>query len=391
MPEASKRHKDFEFVDHSKYSDQLRIIDEFWDTLSRQEEPIVTPSGIQVNKNSSRYQKFQVETGGTSGDPKRIRRTLESWVSSIQIIMKSITLGSTCYGVLGDLSHSLALYATIEAAVTGKTCVTVVGRSPREQAKILQTEKVDVLYATPTQIRLLSKVNAQIPTLQTVLIGGGRLDVETYRSISQLFPEASIFQFYGASETSFISIAGPDDDPASVGAAFPSVEIEVRNMNEQKIGEIWVKSPFLFESYTLGNSNDTQSENGWMTVGDLGRMSDDGLLYVIGRKSRSFKISDKIFYPEDLELQLLRNPEIVSVAVFPSDDLLRGVRVCCAVCSDTLSPSKLLPHLRTIKKSGVPISKWKVFSSHKWPSLPSGKANYKKLRQMETNDTWPRL
>lgn len=386
-----KPHPDAEFIDLSPNGCQATLLDRFWTIIGAGQEPIIGQNGITSADIQTDRGVFQCETGGTSGKPKRICRTAESWLASIRVIFEKYTNSSECYGILGDLGHSLAFYAAVEAQIIGNRCVSVVGRSPREQAQEFASAGVDVIYATPTQMRMLSKSHRVLENVQVVFIGGGRLEPETRTQVQSLAPNAQILQFYGAAETSFITLAEPYHDAASVGVAFPGVEIDIRNINSDGIGEVWVKSPFVFSGYAQGHTPDTQWQDGWLTIGELGKIDDAGQLFLSGRKSRVFTVADKTIYPEDIEQYLNAQTEVIASAVFSVDDPLRGARIYVALCSDQTDGDRLLLMLGELKERGVMVDRFRAYGSDDWPMLISGKPNFQTLRATATEDAWQKL
>ena len=386
-----KPHPDAEFIDLSPKGCQATLLDKFWTIIGAGQEPIIGQNGITSADIQTDRGVFQCETGGTSGKPKRICRTAESWLASIRVIFEKYTNSSECYGILGDLGHSLAFYAVVEAQIIGNRCVSVVGRSPREQAQEFASAGVDVIYATPTQMRMLSKSHRVLENVKVVFIGGGRLEPETRTQVQSLAPNAQILQFYGAAETSFITLAEPYHDAASVGVAFPGVEIDIRNINSDGIGEVWVKSPFVFSGYAQGHTPDTQWQDGWLTIGELGKIDDAGQLFLSGRKSRVFTVADKTIYPEDIEQYLNAQTEVIASAVFSVDDPLRGARIYVALCSDQTDGDRLLRMLGELKERGVMVDRFRAYGSDDWPMLISGKPNFQTLRATATEDAWQKL
>jgi long-chain acyl-CoA synthetase len=386
-----KPHPDAEFIDLSPNGCQATLLDRFWTIIGAGQEPIIGQNGITSADIQTDRGVFQCETGGTSGKPKRICRTAESWLASIRVIFEKYTNSSECYGILGDLGHSLAFYAAVEAQIIGNRCVSVVGRSPREQAQEFASAGVDVIYATPTQMRMLSKSHRVLENVKVVFIGGGRLEPETRTQVQSLAPNAQILQFYGAAETSFITLAEPYHDAASVGVAFPGVEIDIRNINSDGIGDVWVKSPFVFSGYAQGHTPDTQWQDGWLTIGELGKIDDAGQLFLSGRKSRVFTVADKTIYPEDIEQYLNAQTEVIASAVFSVDDPLRGARIYVALCSDQTDGDRLLRMLGELKERGVMVDRFRAYGSDDWPMLISGKPNFQTLRATATEDAWQKL
>ena len=386
-----KPHPDAEFIDLSPNGCQATLLDRFWKLIDAGHEPVIGQNGITSADTQTDRGVFQCETGGTSGKPKRIRRTVESWLASIRVIFEKYTNSAECYGILGDLGHSLAFYAAVEAQIIGNRCVSVVGRSPKEQAQQFADAGVDVIYATPTQLRLLCKSHRVLETVQVVFIGGGRLDPETRTQVQFLAPNAQILQFYGAAETSFITLAEPHHDAVSVGIAFPGVEIDIRNIDGDGIGDVWVKSPYVFLGYAQGHAPDTHWQDGWLTIGELGKIDGAGQLFLSGRKSRVFTVADKTIYPEDIEQYLNAQTEVIASAVIPVDDPLRGARIYVALCSDQTDDDRMQGMLGELKDRGIIVDRWRIFGSDDWPMLMSGKPNYQTLRATASEDAWQKL
>jgi len=386
-----KPHPDAEFIDLSPNGCQAILLDRFWKMIEAGQEPVIGQNGIISVDTQTDRGVFQCETGGTSGKPKRIRRNAESWLASIRVISEKYISSAACYGILGDLGHSLAFYAAVEAQILGYCCVSVVGRSPKEQATHFSSAGVDVIYATPTQMRLLSKSRYVLEHVQVVFIGGGRLDLETRARVQSLAPNAKILQFYGAAETSFITLAEPHHDAASVGIAFPGVEIDIRNIDGDGIGDVWVKSPYVFLGYAQGYAPDTHWQDSWLTIGELGKMDNTGQLFLSGRKSRVFTVADKTIYPEDIEQYLNAQTEVIASAVFPVDDPLRGSRIYVALCSEKTDGDRMKGMWGNLKKRGVMVDRWRIYGSDDWPMLMSGKPNYQKLQATASEDAWQKL
>ena len=321
------------------------------------------------------------QTGGTTAAPKRIARTCESWIKSFSINQQRFGNAAQIYATLGTLGHSLTLYAACEAIHNGATYLPVHGQN--DPLGALNAHKVTVLYATPTQMRILAlraKGN-HLAHLFHIMIGGGKLDETTRALITTLAPNAQIWQFYGAAETSFISISDATSPPLSVGKPFSGVEIQLHDViPETGVGEIWVRSPYLFQGYSLGASTDTKWNQGWLTVGERGYFDEKGHLFISGRASRMFTVSDKNVFPEDIETWCLTHNDVHACAVLPTLDPLRGARVTVCIASEN---PELQAVLRAQAKQDLPPylrpSRYIIFTPNEWPILGSGKPDLKRL------------
>ena len=277
------------------------------------------------------------ESSGTSGAPKVIRRHPTSWIRSFSVNHTEFELdaGDT-YAVLGHLGHSLSLYATLEALHLGADLVQLSGLRPKMQAA--EIAGASVLYATPTQLRLLCAGRTATGLsphrkLRRIFCGGGRLDAELAKVLPQHFPNAKLHVFFGASETSFISISDAATPLGSVGRAYPGVSLDLRPLPGQgkAIGEIWVSSPYLFDRYESGTSDDTQWDGRALSIGEMGYLDPGGHLFLVGRKNRMVTVSDHNVFPEEVERIVALDPDVSDCAALAIKDPKRGHHIVCVV------------------------------------------------------------
>ena len=266
-------------------------------------------------------------TSGSSGRVKTIRRSQASWIASFEVNRDLFGLSDRdVYGVLGQLGHSLALYATLEALHLGAGLRVLAGDSPRAQARQLAEAEVSVLYATPTQLRQLGGADAgSLPSVRHVFCGGGAMDPAGRAELAELCPGARLREFYGASETSFIAIADADTPEGSVGRAYPGARLEIRDG-----GEIWVAGPYLFDGYDGPNAPEVRRDGDFVSVGDLGHLDAAGYLFLRGRLSRMVKVADQNLSLDAVEAVLAASGAAICAAV-AVPDARRGQAVVAVI------------------------------------------------------------
>ncbi len=274
--------------------------------------------------------KFLTLTGGSSGQPKIIRRSQASWVRGFDINARlfELTLQDSV-AVFGNLSHSLALYGVLEALHLGLDAYALDLCSASQQRACITSNDIRILYATPVQLRLLAGQHATdpMPSVRLILCGGGQLDAVSRGAIQRVFPRADLRVFYGAAETSFISLADADTPPGSVGKPYPGVDLDLRPVSDGPPGkdrEVWVRSPYLFDAYANRTDSEARWDGGFLTVGELGHLDSDGNLWLTGRRSRLVKIADQNVSPEQVEALISSRPDVAECAVLPRPDPLRG-------------------------------------------------------------------
>ncbi len=317
---------------------------------------------------------FQCLSAGSNGKPKRIRRSHASWIASFKINAQAIQLSNKdSYALVGRTSHSLALYAALEAAFVGADIHALTDLRPDRQLQAIIHLTSSILYTTPSQLRQLCMGADALKTTATsvrhIYSGGGKLDLPTKQHAATVFPNARLQEFYGASETSFISLSDEHTPINSVGKLYPGVELEIDN------GELWVKSPYLFEGYVNTAHTAANWRDGFVSVGEVGHLDAAGYLFLAGRQSRRVNIADHLVYPESIEKLLNAHSDVRACAVVPVSDAKRGqILVAMVEAEQSNELDKALLGLMR-KRFGNLIAPRTIFFVEQLPTLPSGKPN----------------
>lgn len=328
---------------------------------------------------------FFTLTGGTTSAPKVIRRSCASWLDSFAVNARLFDCEvHDTIAVLGDLSHSLALYGTVEALHLGMDTHVLEGLSAPRQWRQVANQNVTAIYATPSQLHLLAKAarGTQNENMRLILCGGGALSATTRSMIEKAFPAAAIREFYGAAETSFITMTRDDTPPGSVGPAYPGTMIEIRNpegVPTTDTGTVWVAGPYLFDGYASGLENAHLDASGYVSVGEIGRLDEDGNLFLQGRADRRFTVADHSLQPEILESALSTLDGLSDCAVLPVPDGARGHRpmVVLEAMQDATLPGRVRDCCA--QSLGAWAIPQEVHLTDTFPRLPSGKPDLQSL------------
>lgn len=169
--------------------------------------------------------------------------------------------------------------------------------------------------------------------LRLIVSGAAGIDKNVARTFNNL--GIRTIQGYGLTETSPVLTAENDKylKYGSVGLPMINVQIEIKNPNEEGIGEIIAKGPNIMQGY-YHNQEATKEilKNGWFYTGDLGYLDKDGYLFITGRKKNVIVMKNgKNIYPEELEMLIAGLPYVAESMVFgiPSkeDDLDLAVKI----------------------------------------------------------------
>ena len=98
----------------------------------------------------------------------------------------------------------------------------------------------------------------------------------------------------------------------SAGLPIPTVEYKIDNPNQEGVGEIIVKGPnVMLGYYNMPEETEKVLKDGWFHTGDLGKIDENGFLYITGRcKSVIVTKNGKNIYPEEIESYLNESPLI---------------------------------------------------------------------------------
>jgi len=331
-------------------------------------------------------------TSGSTGLPKGYRRHHRSWTESFR--HEALEFGITADDVIlapGTLTHSLFLYALVRGLNVGARVVLCRRFRPDAVVRLIKAELVTVLYVVPTQLQLTIKAagDAPLSPMRWILSSGAKWPVGQREPLRRVFPNARFAEFYGASETSFMTVAKADEGgpEESVGRAFSGAVVTIRDRAGRSLppgetGYVFVESPFLFMNYAGGETDDLLRHGEAISVGDIGFLDRQGFLHLVGRASRKIVTSGKNVYPEEIERVLERHPAVASAAVLGVTDSRRGERLIALVnlrADAAVTAAELISHLR----EALPL--YKVPRIHasvpEWPLTRSGKTDFDGLRR----------
>lgn len=154
--------------------------------------------------------------------------------------------------------------------------------------------------------------------LRFIISGASAIDKEVARGFNAL--GITTVQGYGLTETSPVLSAESADHIrfGSVGLVFPSVEITIEDPDENGVGEIVAKGGnIMMGYYEMPEETEKVLKDGRFYTGDLGKIDEDGYLFITGRKKNVIVLkSGKNVYPEELEELIAKLPFVNEVMVY---------------------------------------------------------------------------
>ncbi|WP_419961266.1 class I adenylate-forming enzyme family protein [Psychrobacillus sp. BM2] len=270
-------------------------------------------------------------TSGTTGKPKGVMLSAANVRATAKLYGEALELNSADrMQIVAPLFHCAASHVfSIPVIYAGGTVVIEEGFSPEQTMDTLEKERITVFFGVPAMYSILlnsSKMETlKLSNLRLFTYGAAPMPFELIRKIKAIFPEVKVQNIYGQTENSPAATTLKDhyalEKVGSVGEPVPGTQVQV--VDEQgkplptgQVGEIVIKGPQLMKGYLKNEEATKQAiRNGWLYSGDLGRMDEDGLLYIVDRKKDMINRGGENVYPVEVEEVLYEIPEILEAAV----------------------------------------------------------------------------
>lgn len=226
---------------------------------------------------SKKYELYKcvnaVLTSGSTGLPKVLYRTYESWAVFFHIQNEVFKVNKdTVMFFHGPLSFTGNLNSILSVIYEGGTIVTYEGFDPKSWHKLIVQNKVNTMYLVPAKINVLNKViKAPITSITSIFTGSQQLFGSLMYDMKKYYCNANIILYYGASELNYITYISLDDllkKPMSLGKPFHNVYVK------EKDGFIYVNSKY----FAMGFDK-------WSTVKDVGYIDEWGEVIFNGREN----------------------------------------------------------------------------------------------------------
>lgn len=286
-------------------------------------------------------------TSGTTGRPKGVYSGLLERDDAEALVAEERELwGFTADDVnlvLSPLHHSAPLRFATGTLLAGGRVVVPGPFDPATVTRAIEQERPTSMFCVPAHLqRLFAYWDEQgegpdLSCFRLVAHAGAPCPEWVKRRLVEEFPDGSTWEFYGSTEGQFTACRSDEwlERPGTLGRARPG-----RTLSVDHGGRLWCVVPPHARFTYLGDP--VKTEEAWkdtpdgpaFTVGDLGRIDDDGYVHLDGRREDLVISGGVNVYPAEVERVLAELEGVDDVAVFGRDDDRWGQRVCAAVVGE---------------------------------------------------------
>jgi long-chain acyl-CoA synthetase len=226
--------------------------------------------------------------------------------------------------------HATGCHSVLAANVAfGGKLVLMHKWDPERALELIEREGITSFGGVPAMVwQVLESPSFGRRDLSSVLhvaYGGAPAAPELVRRIKEAFPTVAPGNGYGLTETSSVSTfnLGVDYErkPDSVGMPVPVCEVRIVGLDGAdvatgEVGEIWIKGPHVVKGYWNNPAATAQTfTDGWLHSGDLGRVDEEGFVYVVDRTKDMLIRGGENIYCVEIESVLYDHPDVIDAAV----------------------------------------------------------------------------
>ncbi len=281
-------------------------------------------------------------TGGTTGTPKGAMLTHANLTANMQQVLAwTGGLEPAKERIIGILPffHVFAMTGVMNLAIATAAQIIMMPRFVLNDAlKLIAATKPTIMPAVPTVFNAMlnhPKIKTfDMSSLKFCLSGGAPLPIEVKRGFEAL-TGCKVVEAYGLSETSPGATFNPFDGPVksgSIGQPLPGTIISIRAVEDHgkvmplgQEGEICIKGPQVMKGYwNKPEETDHVFHNGFFHTGDVGKMDEDGFIFITDRIKDMIICSGFKVFPRHLEEKIYEHPAVEEVTVIGIKDNYRG-------------------------------------------------------------------
>jgi acyl-CoA synthetase (AMP-forming)/AMP-acid ligase II len=220
-----------------------------------------------------------------------------------------------------------------------------------------------------------------------VSYGGAPIAPDLVARLAKAFPQARLGNGFGLTETSSVATFLPHEfveHADSVGFPAPVCDLRLGDVRPDGTGELLVRGPNVVAGY-WNKPEETAAafEGGWLHTGDLARIDDEGLVYLVDRIKDMINRGGENVYCVEVENALAGAPGVYEAAVVGVPDEVMGEKVGAVIVPQPGAPfdvPAVVEYLKT-RIADFKIPQYVAVAAAPLPRNPGGKLLKRRLRE----------
>lgn len=237
--------------------------------------------------------------------------------------------------ILGPLHHAAPFMTLLDALLDDNTVIVPPYFLPAWAVRLVEHYSAQWIQLTPAHMRSIAlqaePEPAAFTSVRTVLHTAAPCDSLTKRTWLDLVGPKHLYEMYGSTEGIGATLVRGDEwlrKPGTVGRGlFTQVRIlgeDGTRLGPGEVGKVFMRAPQASARNTyLGGALLETTMDGFASVGDYGRLDEEGYLFLAPRRHDMINVGGENVYPNEIESQLLEHPGVLDAmaAAVPHDTL----------------------------------------------------------------------
>jgi long-chain acyl-CoA synthetase len=340
-------------------------------------------------------------TGGTTGVSKGVMLTHRNLIANAlntQFIQPMS--GADRYLVMAPMFHAAGSVSLLQSVYLGVAQVILDTFTPAAMLDLVEREAITQTLGVPTMVAAAVEEQLVRPrnvsSLKVFAHGGSPIALEVVRRGIGAFPGARFVHLYGATETAPLVTGLPNEvelidheRARSAGQAVMSCEVVIRGLDGAalpagEVGEVTVRGANVMAGYwNKAEQTAAALRDGWYWSGDVGRLDDEGYLYLLDRSKDMIISGGENVYCTEVEDALYTHPGVLEATVFgiPSEQWGEAVHAVVVLRDDPgpVDAAALIAHCRG-QIAGYKVPRSVELRAEPLPKSGPGKVLKRELR-----------
>ena len=285
-------------------------------------------------------------SSGTTGRPKGIKRALQHvspaeapgmmsalvgyWMNSDSVYLSPAPLYHTAPSVWSMTVQAAGITTVVLEKFEPESCLEAI-----ERYRVTHGQFVPAMFTRMLKLSLQQRTSYDLSSLRRVIHAAAPCPVEIKKQMIDWWGPI-IDEYYASSEAIGSTMISAEEWLAHPGSVGKPMMCEIHILDEAgnelppgQAGEIYFSGGFDFEYLNdAAKTAASRNRHGWVTVGDVGYLDEDGYLFLTDRRHHMIISGGVNIYPQEAENLLVTHPKVLDAAVFgiPDDEMGQSVK-----------------------------------------------------------------